>query len=86
MGKIGVVGAGGVAISSEAGPEVAVGPPVQDTLVTNEVSFPQEEEDLLVVDASSNVEEVAEEIWKHIQPRLEAVERGEVGDEVRRVV
>ncbi|RKU45931.1 Thymidylate kinase [Coniochaeta pulveracea] len=86
MGKIGVVGAGGVAISSEAGPEVAVGPPLPDTPVMNEVSFRQEEEDLLVVDASPSVEEVAEEIWKLIQPRLEAVERGEVGNGVRSVV
>lgn len=85
MGKIGVVGAGGVAISNEAGPEVAVGPPLQDTPVTNEVLFRQEEEDLLVVDASPSVEDVAEGIWKLVQPRMEAVERGEVGKEVRRV-
>jgi dTMP kinase len=85
MGKIGTVGAGGVALSSEVGPEVAVGPPLQDMPVTKEVSFRQEEEDLLVVDASPSVEEVAEEIWKLVQPRMEAVERGEVGKEVRRV-
>lgn len=50
-----------------------------------ELRFRQEEEDLHVVDAGSSVEEVAEEIWKVVQPRVEAVERGEVGREVRLV-
>lgn len=85
MGKIGTVGADGAA-TSEVGAEVAVGPPLPETPVTKEVPFRQEEEDLLVVDASSSVEEVAEEIWKVVQPRVEAVERGEVGKVVRRVV
>lgn len=50
-----------------------------------ELRFRQEEEDLHVVDASPSVEDVAEEIWKVVRPRVEAVERGEVGRTVRRV-
>lgn len=49
------------------------------------VKFRQEEEDLVVVDASPSVEEVAEEIWRVVQPRVEAVEKGEVGRVVRKV-
>lgn len=45
--------------------------------------FRQEEEDLMLVDASPSVEEVAEEIWKKVLPRVEAVDRGEVGRTVR---
>ncbi|KAF6828126.1 thymidylate kinase [Colletotrichum plurivorum] len=45
--------------------------------------FRQEEEDLIVVDAGASVEEVAEEIWRKVEPRVEAVERGEVGSTVR---
>ncbi|TDZ48287.1 Thymidylate kinase [Colletotrichum trifolii] len=47
--------------------------------------FREEEEDLVVVDAGSSVEEVAEEIWTKVEGRVEAVERGEIGHAVRRV-
>lgn len=47
--------------------------------------FRQEEEDLVLVDASPSVEEVAEEIWKKVLPRVDAVDRGEVGRTVRLV-
>lgn len=65
--------------------EVAVGPPTDQPLTGTEYRFRQEEEDLQVVDASPSVEEVAEEVWKVVQARVEAVERGEVGRAVRRV-
>ncbi|KAK3902991.1 thymidylate kinase-domain-containing protein [Staphylotrichum tortipilum] len=65
--------------------EVALGPPTTDPLTGPEYCFRQEEEDLHVVDASSTVEEVAEEVWKVVQARVEAVENGEVGRAVRRV-
>ncbi|KAK4196761.1 thymidylate kinase-domain-containing protein [Triangularia verruculosa] len=70
------------------GGEVAVGPPsVQTPDITGSVEhqFRQEEEDLHVVDASASVEEVADEVWKVVKDRVEAVERGEVGKVVRRV-
>jgi len=47
--------------------------------------FREEEEDLHVIDASPSVEEVAEEVWRVVKARVEAVERGEVGAVVRRV-
>ncbi|KAK2602939.1 hypothetical protein N8I77_009433 [Diaporthe amygdali] len=47
--------------------------------------FQEEEEDLDVVDAGRSVEEVAEEIWGVVRPRIEAVEKGALGTEVRRV-
>ena len=47
--------------------------------------FRQEEEDLVLIDASPSVEEVSEEIWKKVLPRVEVVERGEVGRAVRTV-
>lgn len=47
--------------------------------------FRQEEEDLVVVDAGPSVEEVAEEIWNKVWPRIESVERGEVGWALRTV-
>ncbi|KAK0668080.1 thymidylate kinase-domain-containing protein [Cercophora samala] len=68
--------------------EVAVGPPSAQTPDISggvEHRFRQEEEDLHVVDASASVEEVAEEVWKVVRARVEAVERGEVGKVVRRV-
>ncbi|KAJ4286875.1 Thymidylate kinase [Collariella sp. IMI 366227] len=78
MGKIDaatVVETGG-----EEGPreEVAVGLPATTGLVLagREYRFRQEEEDLHVVDASSSVEEVAEEVWKVVRARVEAVEKG----------
>ncbi|KAH6611717.1 thymidylate kinase-domain-containing protein [Chaetomium sp. MPI-SDFR-AT-0129] len=87
MGKIGTT-----LVVSEEGTserkEVAVGPPTvtgQDTLTGHEYRFRQEEEDLHVVDASSSVEEVAEEVWKVVKARVATVERGEVGRVVRRV-
>lgn len=45
--------------------------------------FRQEEEDLQIVDADLSVEELSEKVWEHVLPRLEQVERGEVGDKVR---
>lgn len=47
--------------------------------------FRQEEEDLIVVDAGSSVERVAEGIWEKVRPRVEMVERGELGSAVRSV-
>lgn len=47
--------------------------------------FRQEEEDLVIVDAALGVEELAEKVWENVLPRLEAVEKGEVGDVVRTV-
>ena len=65
--------------------EVAVGPPTSQAWTGSEYRFRQEEEDLHVVDASSSVEEVAEEVWKVVKARVESVEKGEVGKLVRRV-
>jgi dTMP kinase len=82
MGKI------GMSVPSEAGGgggAVAVGPPSPVAVTGAEHRFRQEEEDLRVVDASPSVEDVAEEIWKVVRPRVEAVERGEVGRSVRKV-
>lgn len=76
-GGDGGVSAGAGAESSVAAVTAAVASPV--------LRFRQEEEDLHVVDASASVEEVAEEIWKVVKPRVEAVERGEVGRTVRKV-
>lgn len=45
--------------------------------------FRQEEEDLQIVDAALGIEELAEKVWGHVLPRLDSVERGEVGDVVR---
>lgn len=50
-----------------------------------DADFRQEKEDLVVVDAGASVEEVAEEIWTKVGPRLEAVEKGEFGDTPRTV-
>ncbi|KAI8174288.1 thymidylate kinase [Colletotrichum sp. SAR 10_75] len=44
-----------------------------------DADFRQEKEDLVVVDAGASVEEVAEEIWTKVGPRLEAVEKGTLG-------
>jgi dTMP kinase len=68
------------------GEEVAVGPPTPRPSTGPEYRFRQEEEDLQVVDASSSVEEVAEEVWKVVKTRVEAVERGELGRVVRRIL
>lgn len=45
--------------------------------------FRQEEEDLQIVDADLGVEELSDKVWEHVLPRIEQVERGEVGDKVR---
>ncbi|KAI1802929.1 thymidylate kinase-domain-containing protein [Daldinia bambusicola] len=45
--------------------------------------FRQEEEDIQIVDADLDVESLSERVWEHVLPRLEAVERGEVGRTVR---
>ncbi|KAL2019511.1 hypothetical protein VTK56DRAFT_9545 [Thermocarpiscus australiensis] len=90
MGKIGTTTAASVVAATtgveKKDGEVAVGPPaLQPSLPGPEYHFRQEEEDLHVVDASPSVEEVAEEVWKVVKARVEAVERGEVGSVVRRV-
>ncbi|ROT34596.1 thymidylate kinase [Sodiomyces alkalinus F11] len=48
-------------------------------------AFRQEGEDLVVVDAGASVEEVAERVWDKVRPRVEAVEKGELGSVVRTV-
>ncbi|KAK3372809.1 thymidylate kinase-domain-containing protein [Lasiosphaeria ovina] len=93
MGKINTVpvsvagsAAGGGPSAPAAGEAaVAVGPPTPETLTGTEQLFRQEEEDLYVIDASPSVEEVAEEVWRVVKIRVEAVENGEVGNIVRRV-
>ncbi|KAI1376560.1 thymidylate kinase-domain-containing protein [Hypoxylon crocopeplum] len=50
-----------------------------------EGEFRQEEEDIQIVDADLDVEELSEKVWELVLPRLEAVERGEVGRVVRTV-
>ncbi|KAI1327770.1 thymidylate kinase-domain-containing protein [Xylariaceae sp. FL0255] len=45
--------------------------------------FRQEEEDIHIVDANLDVEELSDKVWEVVSPRLEAVERGEVGKTVR---
>jgi dTMP kinase len=49
------------------------------------LAFRQEEEDIQVVDAGGSIEDVSEAIWKIVQGRIEAVERGEVGRAIRKV-
>lgn len=53
--------------------------------VVDGVRFGEESEDLVVVDAGGSVEEVAEGIWGVVGPRVEEVERGDRGPEVRKV-
>ncbi|KAF3068941.1 Thymidylate kinase [Daldinia childiae] len=48
-----------------------------------EGEFRQEEEDIQIVDADLDVESLSERVWELVLPRLEAVERGEVGRTVR---
>ena len=87
MGRVGVnspvAGPGETGTDAAASGAVATGVGNADSLT--DVRFRQEEEDLMVIDASSSVEEVAEAIWKIVQPRVEGVERGEVGRAVRKV-
>ncbi|KAH7033568.1 thymidylate kinase-domain-containing protein [Microdochium trichocladiopsis] len=45
--------------------------------------FRQEEEDIQIVDANLGVEELSDKVWEVVMPRVEAVERGEVGKTVR---
>ncbi|POS74702.1 thymidylate kinase [Diaporthe helianthi] len=49
------------------------------------VAFEEEAADLVVVDAGGTVEEVAGGIWGVVRSRVEAVEKGESGREVRKV-
>ncbi|OTA94583.1 hypothetical protein M434DRAFT_394525 [Hypoxylon sp. CO27-5] len=56
-----------------------------DSGATEEGEFRQEEEDIQIVDADLDVESLSEKVWEHVLPRLEAVERGEVGRTVRTV-
>lgn len=46
-------------------------------------SWRQDEEDIVVVDASRAVEEVSEAIWRKVRARVERVEAGEMGKVVR---
>ncbi|KAK4185869.1 thymidylate kinase [Podospora australis] len=69
----------------EPSEEVALGPPSTEISGGVEHRFRQEEEDLHVIDASPSIEAVAEEVWKVVDARVQAVERGEVGRVVRRV-
>lgn len=48
--------------------------------------FRQEMEDLIIVDASLAAENVAQEIWTKVEPRIAVVERGEIGRTVRTVL
>ncbi|KAI0834682.1 thymidylate kinase-domain-containing protein [Hypoxylon sp. FL0890] len=54
-----------------------------DGSTSEEGEFRQEEEDIQIVDADLDVESLSEKVWEHVLPRLEAVERGEVGRTVR---
>ncbi|KAI1342689.1 thymidylate kinase-domain-containing protein [Xylariaceae sp. FL0016] len=45
--------------------------------------FRQEEEDIQIQDADMDVESLSDKVWEVVVPRLEAVERGEVGRSVR---
>ncbi|KAI1100256.1 thymidylate kinase-domain-containing protein [Jackrogersella minutella] len=56
-----------------------------DSSNAEEGEFRQEEEDIQIVDADLDVETLSEKVWEHVLPRLEAVERGEVGRIVRTV-
>lgn len=49
------------------------------------VAYREEKEDLVVVDAGGTVDDVAEEIWSIVAPRVAQVENGSVGKEVRTV-
>ncbi|KAI0377947.1 thymidylate kinase-domain-containing protein [Hypomontagnella monticulosa] len=55
------------------------------TTGNEEGEFRQEEEDIQIVDADLDVESLSERVWELVLPRLEAVERGEVGRTVRTV-
>ncbi|KKO99645.1 thymidylate kinase [Trichoderma harzianum] len=46
-------------------------------------SWRQDEEDIVVVDASRAVEEVSEAIWRKVRARVDRVEAGEMGKVVR---
>lgn len=46
-------------------------------------SWRQDEEDLVVVDASRPVEDVAEAIWRKVKARVDRVDIGEMGKVVR---
>ena len=43
----------------------------------------QEEEDLVVIDAGDDVENVSRDVWKVVSSRIDLVDRGEMGDKVR---
>ena len=82
MGTMGTAAAGATASGQGDKPSAAATGP---TAIGPEYRFRQEEEDLHVIDASPPVEEVADEIWKVVKARVEAVERGEVGRVIRTV-
>ncbi|ROW01961.1 hypothetical protein VMCG_05607 [Cytospora schulzeri] len=58
---------------------------LKEGVVVDGVRFGEESEDLVVVDAGRSVEEVAEDIWGVVGPRVDEVERGDKGAEVRKV-
>lgn len=86
--SLGKIGTAPVAAANETAglEEVAVGPPTLGTSTRTEYRFRQEEEDLHIIDATPSVEEVAEEVWKVVKARVEAVENGEVGRVARTVL
>ncbi|CAJ2507330.1 Uu.00g085160.m01.CDS01 [Anthostomella pinea] len=68
---------------SNGAPRGDVGMP--DAEGAEQGEFRQEEEDIHIVDADLDVESLSEKVWEVVLPRLEAVERGEVGRTVRTV-
>ncbi|KAK7745651.1 Thymidylate kinase [Diatrype stigma] len=71
----GGIGAGGVGGNNGGGPGAGFG--------GEDGEFRQEEEDIQIVDAALGVEDLSDKVWEVVLPRLEAVERGEVGSAVR---
>ncbi|KKA27746.1 hypothetical protein TD95_001279 [Thielaviopsis punctulata] len=48
-----------------------------------DTAFQQEREDLKIVDASADIEQVSDSIWARVEPVLAAVDKGDFGAEVR---
>ncbi|KAK8066887.1 Thymidylate kinase [Apiospora hydei] len=69
-----VVGGGADNSSGSKGPSSMIHAPGGE-----KGEFRQEEEDLQIVDADLGIEELADKVWGHVVPRLEAVERGRWG-------
>lgn len=58
---------------------------LKEGTLDGEEAFEEERSDLAVVDAGGSVEEVADEIWKLVRARVDEVEAGKFGKEVRTV-